>query len=74
MNGSTPGLPVHHQLPESTQTHVLWVGELSQKALLDLLQYYFCFMFWFFVLESCGVPAPQPGIDAPPPPVLEGES
>ena len=22
MNYSTPGLPVHHQLPESTQTHV----------------------------------------------------
>ena len=22
MNRSTPGLPVHHQLPESTQTHV----------------------------------------------------
>ena len=21
MNRSTPGLPVHHQLPESTQTH-----------------------------------------------------
>ena len=27
MNHSTPGLPVHHQLPESTQTHVHWVGE-----------------------------------------------
>ena len=26
MNLSTPGLPVHHQLPESTQTHVHWVG------------------------------------------------
>ena len=23
MNHSTPGLPVHHQLPESTQTHVM---------------------------------------------------
>ena len=22
MNHSTPGLPVHHQLPEATQTHV----------------------------------------------------
>ena len=22
MNSSTPGLPVHHQLPEFTQTHV----------------------------------------------------
>ena len=27
MNGSTPGLPVHHQLPESTQTHVHCVGD-----------------------------------------------
>ena len=27
MNCSTPGLPVHHQLPEFTQTHVHWVGE-----------------------------------------------
>ena len=26
MNRSTPGLPVHHQLPESTQTHAHWVG------------------------------------------------
>ena len=26
MNCSMPGLPVHHQLPESTQTHVHWVG------------------------------------------------
>ena len=26
MNCSTPGLPVHHQLPEFTQTHVHWVG------------------------------------------------
>ena len=27
MNRSTPGLPVHHQLPESTQTHVHWVRD-----------------------------------------------
>ena len=27
MNHSTPGLPVHHQLPEFTQTHVHWVGD-----------------------------------------------
>ena len=27
MNRSTPGLPVHHQLPEFTQTHVHWVGD-----------------------------------------------
>ena len=27
MNCSTLGLPVHHQLPESTQTHVHQVGD-----------------------------------------------
>ena len=27
MTCSTPGLPVHHQLPEFTQTHVHWVGD-----------------------------------------------
>ena len=27
MNYSTQGLPVHHQLPEFTQTHVHWVGD-----------------------------------------------
>ena len=27
MNRSMPGLPVHHQLPESTQTHVHWVRD-----------------------------------------------
>ena len=30
MNRSTPGLPVHHQLPESTQTHVRWVSDAIQ--------------------------------------------
>ena len=29
-----PGLPVHHQLPESTQTHVHWVGEPSNHLIL----------------------------------------
>ena len=32
MNCSTPGLPVHHQLPESTQTHVYWVGDAIQPS------------------------------------------
>ena len=29
---STPGLPVHHQLPESTQTHVHWIGDAIQPS------------------------------------------
>ena len=32
MNRSTPGLPVHHQLPECTQTHVHWVGDAIQPS------------------------------------------
>jgi len=32
MECSTPGLPVHHQLPELTQTHVHWVGDAIQKS------------------------------------------
>ena len=32
MDCSTPGLPVHHQLPEFTQTHVHWVGDAIQPA------------------------------------------
>ena len=32
MNCSTPGLPVHHQLPEFTQTHVHRVGEAIQPS------------------------------------------
>ena len=36
MNRSTPGLPVHHQLPESTQTHVHRVGDAIQPSHLLL--------------------------------------
>ena len=32
MNHSTPGLPVHHQLPESTQTHIHWVSDAIQPS------------------------------------------
>ena len=39
MDCSTPSLPVHHQLPEFTQTHVHWVGDAFQPShpLLPLL-------------------------------------
>ena len=39
MNHSMPGLPVHHQLLEFTQTHVRWVGDAIQPShpLLSLL-------------------------------------
>ena len=32
MDHSTPGLPVHHQLPEFTQTHVHWVSDAIQPS------------------------------------------
>ena len=32
MNRSTPGLPVHHHLPEFTQTHIHWVGDAIQPS------------------------------------------
>ena len=32
MNHSTPGPPVHHQLPEFTQTHVHQVGDAIQPS------------------------------------------
>jgi len=31
MNRSTPGLPVHHQLPEFTQTHVHQVSDAIES-------------------------------------------
>ena len=39
LNRSTPGLPVHHQLPEFTQTHVHQVSDVIQPShpLLSLL-------------------------------------
>ena len=34
MDCSTPGFPVHHQLPELAQTHVHWVGDAVQPLIL----------------------------------------
>ena len=45
MNCSTPGLPVHHQLPEFTQTHVPQVSDAIQP---------------FHPLSSPSLPAPNP--------------
>ena len=45
MNHSTPGLPVHHKLPEFTQIHVHWVSDAIQPSLL---------------LSSPSPPAPNP--------------
>ena len=32
MDWSTPGFPVHHQLPELAQTHVHWVSDAIQRS------------------------------------------
>ena len=37
MDHNMPGLPVHHQLPEFTQTHVHWVSDAIQPS--HLLSY-----------------------------------
>ena len=45
VNRSTPGLPVHHQLPEFTQTHIHWVSDAIQPS---------------HPLSSASPPAPKP--------------
>ena len=37
MNLSTPGLPVHHQLPEFTETHVHRVSDAIQPSYLGIV-------------------------------------
>ena len=43
-----------------------------KKSLLNLLEYYFCFMFWLPGWKACGILAPWPGMEATLP-ALEGE-
>ena len=43
------------------------------KSLLTLLQFCFCFVFWFFGGKASGILAPWPGIE-PATPALEGKS
>ena len=63
MNRSTPGLPVHHQLPEFTQTHVRWVSDVIQPSHLffgslhsDAYIWGWCYMhiwgYWYFSWQS----------------------
>lgn len=49
-----------------------WYGPFL-KSLLNLLQYYFCFMFWYFGLEAHGILTSWLGIE-PTHPALEGEA
>ena len=42
MNRSMPGLPVHHQLLEFTQTHVHWVGDAHPAISFSVVPFSFC--------------------------------
>ena len=42
------------------------------KSLLHLLSYCFCFVFWVFGLEACGILVPRPWME-PTSPALKGE-
>ena len=54
-----------------TMTEPGSVTTFFKKSFLNLLQYCFCFIFWFFGHEAYGILAPQLGIESKPP-VLEG--
>ena len=72
MNRITPGLPVHHQLPESTETHVHQIGDAIQPAhplSSPSPPVGFCFVFWFFGHEAYGILPPRPGIESASPAV-----
>ena len=42
MDQSMPGLPVHHQLTESTQTHLQWVGDAIQLSKSSVIPFSSC--------------------------------
>ena len=42
MECSSPGLPVHHRLPESTQTHVHWVSDAIQPLASSVIPFSSC--------------------------------
>ena len=57
MDCSTPGFPVHHQLPEPTQTHVHWISDAIQPShpllspsppAFNISQSYILWEFFFF--------------------------
>ena len=65
MNRSMLGLPVHHQLPESTQTHVHRVSDAIQPPhplsspsppALNLSQHQGLFKFYITILYTIYVP------------------
>ena len=45
------------------KTFFFYDEDLFLKPLLNLLQYCFCFKFWFLGREACGILVPSPGIE-----------
>ena len=72
LNRSKPGLPVHHQLPKFTQTHVHWVSDAIHRQTYTLVcilnnMLPVCFL-WLFVcfwphLLACRILVSQPWIE-----------
>ena len=56
MNRNTPGLPVHHQLPELTQTHVHWVGDAKKMIqwCLGRMSLFIFFLSWWHDITELG--------------------
>ena len=59
MNRSTPGLPVHHQLPEFTQTHAHRVGDTILDSVYMYQYTIFVFLFHFTLYNRLQVHPPH---------------
>ena len=53
MDWSTPGFPVHHQLPEPTQTHVHWVDDTNHWTKLVRYLNLLSWISYFNRLDGC---------------------
>ena len=65
-----PSLPIrgtlaspHGPIPCFFKKIFCWCGVFKVFIDFFFLQYCFCFMFWFFGWEACGIVVPQPGIE-----------
>ena len=65
MNGSTPGLPVHHQLLEFTQTHAHRVSDAIQLAWASLAQRFPASSVLAREGAGCGSPEEGEGLQDP---------
>ena len=49
---------------------VLKKNKYFLNSVLNLLQYHFCFMFWYFGHEACGIQFPNQGSNLTLPPCI----